>query len=182
MIDFGHSVYLDRFDRDNLGFIRDERNNFEIRRWCRQTNLIYNEGQDLWFDRQMQDPTIEMYGVYDNKDLEIRGVCGLTDIDQHNRRAEFSLYIFRQDQKKGFGKNALLTLFNHGFNNLNLNCIWGETFAGNPALNLFKSIGMKEEGIRREFYLKHGQYIDCHLESILLSEWKQSEYNRPMEI
>ena len=63
MINFGHGVFLGRIEADHLEELKEQRNSFDIRRWCRQKDLIASESQELWFDRQMSDPSIEMYSV-----------------------------------------------------------------------------------------------------------------------
>lgn len=98
-------------------------------------------------------------------------MCGLTSIDHLHQRAEFSLYVGPQYRKRGYAKETLKTLFSYGFVALNLNCIWGETFDGNPAAKIFESVGMVREGTRRDFYFKKGKFIDCHLYSVKRSEW-----------
>lgn len=110
-----------------------------------------------------------MYGVH--ADNLLVGVCGLTSIDWINRRAEFSLYLGPEHQGQGLGEAALRALCAHGFNVLNLNCIWGEAFDGNPAIKMFERVGFKEEGRRRQFYYREGKYIDAVLFSLLRSEY-----------
>lgn len=151
------------------------RNDYQIWQWTRQSDLISDLEQAAWYRRQSNDPTISMYKivVQANKAEEMVGVCGLTSIDRMNRRAEFSLYIAPAEQKKGYGRQALKLLFDHGFKNLGLNQIWGETFAGNPAIKLFAELGMKLDGMRRDFYWKDGRFLSAHLISILASEWNQ---------
>jgi RimJ/RimL family protein N-acetyltransferase len=150
------------------------RNKEEIRKWCRQIGLIDDTQQDAWHKKISSDPTIRMYAI---KDIEasnnrIVGVCGLTDIDHVNQRAEFSCYIFPDQHRKGYASEALLVLFQHGFNDLNLNMIWGETFEDNPAYYLFKyKLHMTEEGIRRNFYFKNGRFINAYLLSISRKEF-----------
>lgn len=102
------------------------------------------------------------------------GVCGLTSIDMEARKAEFSLYIGPEHQGKGYGSEALKLLLYHGFLNLGLNQIWGETFDKNPAAKMFEELGFKKDGTRRQFYMKSGKLIDCHLYSILRDEWVRS--------
>ena len=100
------------------------------------------------------------------------GVCGLTDINLIHRRAEFSLYIFPEYHRRGYAKDALKALFRHGFDDLNLHSIWGETFDGNPALSLFTDkLGMVYEGTRRQFYFKNGKYVDAHIISLTKEEF-----------
>lgn len=168
MIDFGHGITLAPLDSGHLARIRLWRNDERIRTWCRQYDLISEQAHSEWFERQAKDPTIRMYAIYDNG---IVGVCGLTSIDQVNRRAEFSLYIDPGRHGNGLGERALKTLLHHGFYNLGLNCIWGETFEGNPAAKMFERLGMKEEGRRRDFYYRNGRFIDARLFSVLRADF-----------
>ena len=173
MIDHGLSVKLEPLDSYLKEIIRDWRNDPEIFQWCRQNTLISDAEQERWFENQSRDPKIQMFSITARtKDgLQPVGVCGFTDIDHFNRRAEFSLYIAREHHGRGFGKGALMTLFNHGFIDLGFNVIWGETFDNNPAAKMFEDIGMKKEGVRRDFYFKKGKFINAALYSILRSEW-----------
>lgn len=176
MINFGFGVCLGSLDRCHKEQIRAWRNDRRIWRWCRQNDLITDVAQERWFERQGNDSSIRMYSIYaPEKNLKCDffvGVCGLTSIDMTNRRAEFSLYIAPDQHGSGFGRAALKTLFTHGFNNLGLNSIWGETFDGNKAATLFEQLGMKKEGSRRDHYFRDGKFIDAHLYSILRSEWQ----------
>lgn len=166
----GPDVRLRRLELLDIYILRQWRNNPKIWKWCRQYDLISEVDQERWFEKQASDPSISMYGVCDQHGHLI-GVCGFTSIDLINRRAEFSLYIAPDKHGNGYGKKALLALFSHGFMNFGLNCIWGETFENNPAINLFESIGMKQEGTRRDFYYRDGHFIGAHLYSLLRPEW-----------
>lgn len=146
------------------------RNDERIYKWCRQFEPTTEDSHYAWFDRIKSDPKIKMYAAFE--DTTCVGICGLTDIDYINRRAEFSLYIGPEYFGHGLGELSLRTLINHAFNVLNLNCIWGETFDGNQALKTFKKLGFKEEGRRRSFYYRDGKYIDAILVSILKDEFK----------
>ena len=170
MIDYSHDVTLHAISAEHLDAMMDQRNNYEIRRWCRQVGLISEIDQHEWFMAQNDDRTIRMFEVH-NPAGELIGICGLTDIDLISRRAEFSLYIFREFQLRGYSCKTLCTLFTFGFREMNLHLIWGETFDRNPAAKVFEKIGMTKEGTRRDFYFKNGEYIDAHLYSIRRSEW-----------
>ncbi len=162
MIDYGYGIALMALDPDNQDKRRDWRNDLAIRRWCRQVGLISSAQQESW--EQFPPDNSSMFEIHSPASMV--GTCGLTSIDFINRRAEFSLYIGPENQTRGYARAALLTLFRHGFEDLNLNRIWGESFTGNPAMKLFEKIGMEKEGVRREFYYKSGSYVDAHLYSI----------------
>ncbi len=167
-------IQFKRVEKKDLELLREWRNEDKIRKWCRQVGYISELDQDRWYHKQNDDPTLQMFVIlreWGDMGIQRIGVCGLTDIDLVNRRAEFSLYIGPEYQQKGYARRALASLFNYGFNELGLNLIWGESFEGNPARSMFKKLGMTEEGCRRQFYFKDGQYIGAYLYSITAKEW-----------
>lgn len=177
MIDFGYGVELHPFDSTFLEQARAWRNQRDVFKWCRQSKLITDVEQAQWFETQRKDASIRMFLMKESEGNAV-GVCGLTSLDFMNRRAEFSLYIDPKKQNRGLGEMGLKSLLNHGFYDLGLNVIWGETFDGNPALKLFERLGMKVEGVRRDFYYKEGRFINASLVSILRSEWEMASWKR----
>jgi RimJ/RimL family protein N-acetyltransferase len=167
---------LNKLNREEMWQLFRWRNDPCIYKWCRQCEPLSRSDHERWFDWQSKDAHTRMYGAFEEGQLI--GVCGLTSIDWINRRAEFSLYIGPEHQKRGLGQKALQVLVGHGFNVLNLNCIWGEAFDGNPAIEMFSRVGFKEEGRRRAFYFREGRYLDAMLFSILKDEYaaRDSDY------
>lgn len=168
------------------------RNEPIIHNWCRQNHLISSAQQEDWLKKIETDPSVKMFAVMDiaesldemhrdpkgdkphwkSYDLEIPvGVCGLTSLSLIHRSAEFSLYIAPGYLGNGYAKPALLELLKYGFIQLGLNRIWGEVFAGNPALAIFKDLGFIEEGVCRQSYYKGGTFINSHIISILRGEY-----------
>lgn len=180
MIDFGHGVKLGTVSLLTAPTLRGWRNDYTIWRWCRQNDLISQGSHEDWVNNLKNRDDVKMYSIKSSNQIGSVGICGLTEIDRINQRAEFSLYIAPEYQQEGYGKAALKTLFSHGFMNQNLNVIWGETFDGNIAYDMFLKLGMKHEGTRRQFYFKEGKHIDAHLVSMTSHEfmgapWKQSQ-------
>ncbi len=164
MIDYGYGVRMRRIDERDLAFLFVSRNNPEVYKWCRQNSPLHWESHQEWFKWQRTDPDTEMFTVIsDNGPI---GAAGLTSIDKVNGRAEFSLYIAQEHWGNNYGSQALKTLFAWGFGALRLNRVWGESFDGNPAIDLFKSLGMEFEGVRYDYYFRSGSYVDAHLFSI----------------
>lgn len=169
-------VYLMPIEESMLPFLKSYRNNYDVRRWCRQVGLLSDFNQKEWFNKINTDQSIKMFAIIEIGDDEymkghLVGVCGLTNIDFINSRAEFSCYIAKDFRLRGYCYSSLNILFGFGFGELNLNVIWGETFEDNPARKTFAKLGMKEEGTRRQFYYKEGKYINAVLVSITKKEF-----------
>lgn len=166
------AVVLEPIRRKLADDLRLQRNKPEIRRWCRQVGLIEEAEQEAWADRLGKDPSIRMFAICDVLDLPtVVGICGLTSILPVHNSAEFSIYIFTDCQRKGYARAALKTLIRHGFLELNLNRIWGETFEGNPGARLYEQLGFVKEGDLRETYYKDGKYINSSIWSILRKDY-----------
>lgn len=170
------NISLVPLERKDLDKLRGWRNDWRVMAWTRQYDFLNEVEHQAWFERQATDPSMRMYGVELRVETQrvLVGVAGLTSIDKHNRRAEFSLYVAPEYQHRGYGRQALRLLFAHGFDNLGLNVIWGECFDKNPALRMFEALGMKREGTRQQFYFRDGRFIDAHLISLTSEQWKAS--------
>lgn len=177
MIDYGLGVWLDTLDKIPCELLREWRNNYSIYRYCRQNDLIPVAAHNRWAENLSERDKMYLVCVEGNTENTFFpvGVCGLTNMDLINRRAEFSLYIRPGEHRKGNGALALKTLFSHGFNSYGLEVIWGETYSHNPAQHLFEKLGMHLDGIRRRFYFRDGQWVDAKLYSLLKDEWKLSQ-------
>lgn len=174
MIDYGLGVYLDTIERASMA--RDWRNDPEIRQWCREYRLITPQMQQTWANKVQTDDHNYMFSICVRPSMSdptdgCVGVTGLTGINWVHRSAEFSIYIAPEYQHRGYATAALKTLIRHGFDDMGLNRIWGETFTGNPGSRLYKRLGFLHEGHMREAYYKEGHYIDAHIYSMLRSEF-----------
>jgi RimJ/RimL family protein N-acetyltransferase len=90
------------------------------------------------------------------------GNIALQQIHPIYHSAEFSIVIGDKDYwNKGYGKEAGKLLCDHGFERLNLHRIYCGTFDNNNAMKtLALSLGMKEEGMRKEAAFTQGRYVD----------------------
>lgn len=108
------------------------------------------------------------------KDRRHIGNIALHNINAISRSADFGILI--GDKKvwgKGFGREAGHLLFSHGFSSLNLHRIACGTFEDNAAMrSLALSLGMKEEGRRRQSVFKHGRYVDMIEYGVLSAEYE----------
>lgn len=162
MINFGHGVMLDTIEKATKA--RTWRNNPDLNRYFRQSDLITERHQLKWIEHIQTDPTICMYSIIQG--IKCVGVCGLTNIDPIHSKAEISCYT--EDYKKPLLKKAIMTLIYHAFYDFDLHRLWGEIFEYNKTMiEVFEELNFKEEGRLKESYYKNGKYIDSIIFGLL---------------
>lgn len=111
--------------------------------------------------------------VLQEKNLHI-GNIALQQINWIYRTAEFAILLGDKSQwSKGYGLEASRLLVNHGFCALNLNRISCATYENNEGMKkLAISLGMKQEGVRRNAAYKNGEYLDIVEFGLLKEEFK----------
>ena len=182
-------IYLDVIDPDNIEWLRQQRNMPEMRQYFREWKDISKDKQVSWY-KAIGNNTADNHVYFeihadegtrnaDNSTLhdnvgsgELIGCCGLHYIDWRLRSAEFGIFLSQKARGKGFGKDALLTLFDYGFREMNLHKIWAEVYTNNAALDVYtKGIGMCIDGKLRHSQFTDGKYMDSTMLSILEDEW-----------
>jgi [ribosomal protein S5]-alanine N-acetyltransferase len=90
------------------------------------------------------------------------GNIALQNINYIYRSADLTIILGdKSTWGKGYGKEAAKLLIQHGFFSMNLHRISCATFDTNISMKkLALSLGMKEEGRRRQAVYKNGNYID----------------------
>lgn len=149
------------------------RNDPENRRFYREYEEKSIEDQIYWYHEIMnKDNTWYHFCVRPIGETKIIGIVMLNHIHWVNKTGEFGITIGEKKyQGKGFGSDALLTLLNYGFFELNLNRIWCEVFSNNPAIELYKKIGFREEGKLRSHIFKNNEFLDSYILGILKHEF-----------
>jgi RimJ/RimL family protein N-acetyltransferase len=97
-------------------------------------NVICNRNADAKFWAIEVEIKPESYGETTCSPFnKFIGMIGLENIQWTNRLAEISIILDPECQGKGYGKEAIGILLDKGFNQMNLDNIYGETYVCNPA-------------------------------------------------
>ena len=122
-----------------------------------------------------------MMAIVENGTNKLLGNCGLLHVDLVNRTAEFGIFIGDKEYRgKGIGEEATRLILDFGFNAINLHHIWLRAFSFNKnAIGLYKKIGFKIIGTKRESRIIGDKKIDEILMDILPHEFK-SPYIQPL--
>lgn len=103
------------------------------------------------------------------------GEISFCDIDWGNLSAHFRIALYDVNLfGKGIGTQASSCLLQYGFHTLKLHRVDLEVFSYNErAIQLYKKLGFKQEGAKRDALLWEGQYYDAILMGLLAPEFKQ---------
>jgi RimJ/RimL family protein N-acetyltransferase len=107
------------------------------------------------------------------KDGKHVGSVSLENINTDHNRATFGIFI--GDKKywnQGLGSEAGRLIINYGFRKLKLHRIELGVLEYNPrAMKVYKHLGFKKEGVKREHILFKGKYYDDIHMGLLRKEW-----------
>lgn len=126
----------------------------------------------FWEDLQNSTNKIQL-GICKVDDNNVIGIVSLNHIDFINRKAEMSIIIGDKNAHNiTIFTETCMVLFNHAFNSLNLNKIYGGSISKNLVQLMCRMLGCKEEGVARQEIFKEGKYHDAYLYSLLKEEFK----------
>lgn len=136
------------------------------------------ERQIKWIEEQ-SERTDSLRCIVALKDKEDQGVGTviLSNIDSKNGVAQVHIKMDKENgRRKGFGTDALSTVVNYAFNEMRLNCIYGDVLEYNiGSQKLFEKTGFSKDGILRSRVYKNGKYINLISYSILKKDTKHVE-------
>ena len=97
----------------------------------------------------------------------------LADIEDGWKAEIWRVYIADTALRgKGLGKQAMEAIMGYCFDVLDLQRLYLDHYTGNPAANLYLSLGFIYEGVLRHNCRKNGVLYDVHLMSMLRSEYE----------
>lgn len=181
----GKRVILDAVERQDLEWMRYQRNDPEFRKYFREYKDLSSDHQEDWFSNRANNKNpdhiywkiMKYHEKYSGQEWDknaLVGCCALTYINWVNRRAELSIFVSRQEQGSGYAKEAIELMYDYAFDELNLHSIYAECYDNNKAVTFYTGvIGMKQDGLVRDTYFHNGKYGNSHILTILEDEWRE---------
>ena len=177
----GKKVVLRAIEKEDSELIRAMFNDCEIEKNVIGWSFPLSKyAQERWLEHHYND--VDHRFIIENKDREAVGIATLTDIDWKNRKAFHGIKIANVDERhKGIGTDTVMAIMRYAFDELQLNRLDGRWFEDNIASrNMYMKCGWKEEGIRRDYIYKGGQYRNVVETGILAEDYyelvKKSQY------
>ncbi|MDO4548118.1 MAG: GNAT family protein [Clostridia bacterium] len=157
----------------------------EIRKWVVDSDTTRFLGSNVFIKPQSWEQTENYlrnildgdaganFVIADKESLAYLGQVNLMKIDSIARHAELGIVISRENQSKGYGREAVEMILKYGFEQLNLNRIYLTVDSANVrAIRVYDNVGFRHEGRLRENRYIDGQYHDTLIMGILRDEWR----------
>ena len=169
----GKKVVLRAIEMEDCELIRNMFNDPEIESlvggWAFPLSLF---AQEKWLDKHYNDRNA-LRLVIDTKEDGVVGILTLTDIDWKNRRAVIGVKLAsKSNRSKGYGTDALMAIMRYVFDELGFHRLDADRLAANQVSErMLTKCGFVEEGIKRDYIYKSGEYSDLVEASILAAEY-----------
>ncbi len=161
----GRLVRLRAFDNSDLMKLLSYSNDYDVMRGASGAILFPSTVDDA--ARDMGKNTSYSSGEYQfaietKAENRFIGQCGFVKINWKNRVGELAILIGEKDFRgKGFGADAIRTLCDFGFREMNLHKIKALVFDFNAAaIRCYEKCGFVQEGLLKEEIFREGAYHD----------------------
>lgn len=157
-------------EKSDLPFVTEVRTSSHVQDNVGQVVFINEDTQLKWFESLLVDKS-RLYAIFEISKIPV-GYVRITDIDHINKSMCIGGDIARRYCGQGHGKAMYDLIFKLGFRVWNMNRLWLLVLDGNKrARELYKKIGLQEEGVQRQAVYKDGMYQDYIMMSILQKEY-----------
>lgn len=171
---YGKKVILRAIEENDAELIVSMFNDPEVEDlvvgWSNPVSLF---SQKEWLKNHFNDQNNLRFIIDTTEDGSI-GLVTLHGIDWKNRRATHGLKILNKEYRgKGYGTDTVMAIMRYAFEELNLYRLDAGWFDFNiPSKTMYAKCGWQQEGIRRKYVYKHGEFRDLIVAGILAEEYR----------
>lgn len=132
--------------------------------------------EEKWFESLTAISDTYKFAIETLEDSQFIGGCSINNVDWKNSVATVGIFIGNSEfLGKGYGTDAMRTLINFIFNEMNINKIRLTTYSFNKrAIKSYEKCGFKIEGTLRQEMYRKGKYHDKISMGILREEFLSS--------
>ena len=173
----GKQIYLRAMEPEDMEMCRDMINDKEVSRMVVGWSFPVSKQEQMdWYNRVVAS-TNKRFTVCMKDNNEPVGIVTLTNIDLVNRSAFHGIKLHPSCPKgRGVGTDAVMTLMEYAFNQINLNRLDGEWLLYNTASKrLYEKCGWREEGIKKQAIYRDGEYHDLAIAGVLKEDYLKAK-------
>lgn len=134
--------------------------------------------EENWIKNLSKRKTDKIFAVDTIEKVHI-GSVGLHHIENQDKNAVLGIFIGDKNYwNKGYGMDTIIILLNYCFNKLKFHRVELSVYGYNKrAINLYKKLGFKTEGSKREHVFYKGKFYDEIQMGILRNEWRKKQFS-----
>ena len=173
----GEKIFLRAMEPEDMEMLRDMINDSDVSNMVVGWSFPVSKKEQMdWYGRAVSSQD-KRFIVCTKENKKAVGLVTLTDIDLVNHTAFHGIKLHPSCPKgKGIGTDAVMTLMEYAFNQINLNRLEGEWFLYNKAsICLYEKCGWHQEGIKRKAVFRNGKYHDLAIAGILKDEFLEAK-------
>lgn len=165
-------IRLRIMERRDIEAVRKLHNDTSVLLNLTDIRHISEPEQDAWFERMSLAAGSRRYVVEEVERGAFIGVLRLDRLDLQNRGAWVGLDVVAEQRGRGYAKAAFRIMMAYLFDQLGLHRLSLVTLETNlVAINLYRSLGFREEGRLREAIWRNGAFVDLLQFGLLRGEW-----------
>src|SRR3989339_984980 len=167
------NVLLRPFEKEDLQYLVTWFNDADLRNKIGEISPMTIQDANNWFEKTSDDESRKWFAIELIKSKRIIGEAGLLRIFKEWKTTDMSIVIAEKDcQRKGYGVEIANVLLEYAFQTLKLHRVSiGVVSFNQIAINFWKKVGFKEEGIQRDGYFCNNKYHDFVMMSFLEGEY-----------
>lgn len=166
------NVCIKSIEETDLQFLAECRNSLGTWKYLGSIDFTNKVKQLEWWKNSSLDKSKNYFTLWSINDEKI-GFVRMDEIDHFNKSIRIGGDIHPNFRSQGYGTRMYNLLLHYCFEQLNMHRVWLFVLHYNDrAINLYKKMGFKEEGIQREAIFRDGTYHDYIMMSILESEYR----------
>jgi len=170
----GQLVNLRPIEREDLPTLKEWMNDRETTRLLGGARFPPSIAeQERWYAEVLDNKEGRIFAIA-TKDGVLIGDVGLRHMGGRAHNGELGIVLGNKDYwGKGYGTDAILTLLDYAFRDMNLDCVYLGTAEHNKrAFRCYEKCGFKFEGRLRRRFFSAGRYWDMLSMSILREEFE----------
>ncbi|KZX12885.1 GNAT family N-acetyltransferase [Methanobrevibacter curvatus] len=173
----GNRIFLSLPQEKDLNLYNEWLNDFEINLTFGRSHITFNKDQQAKYIEDYNLSLDKLFFVIVKKlnqteEEKAIGIGLMYDIDFIHGKTTFGLLLDKSYQDQGYGKESSNLLLEYAFNILNLNNVMLYAIDFNQkAIEMYKNIGFKIIGKRREAYPINNEVYDEVYMDILKTEF-----------
>jgi ribosomal-protein-alanine N-acetyltransferase len=125
-----------------------------------------------WFEEIHARGTGAWWGISERTaGAALIGACGLNDINAEHRRGELGCWLLPDCWGRGVATECVGAMLEHAYGPMGLHRVAAEVEVANHASRrLLDRLGLRLEGVRRDYERKHGSFIDLMIYARLATD------------